>query len=61
MEYLTTVEMSKKWNISSRRIGVLCNEGRIMGAVKKGKMWLIPEDTTKPADARFKKEKDVND
>ena len=34
MEYLTTVEMSKIWNISSRRIGVLCTEGRIEGAVK---------------------------
>ena len=57
MEYLTTVEMSKKWNISSRRIGVLCTEGRIEGAVKKGKMWLIPSDTQKPADGRFKKER----
>ena len=50
MEYLTTVEMSKKWNISSRRIGVLCTEGRIEGAVKKGKMWLIPADAVKPVD-----------
>ena len=54
MEYLTTVEMSKKWNISSRRIGVLCTEGRIDGAIKKGKMWLIPADAEKPTDARFK-------
>ena len=29
MEYLTTVEMSKRWNISSRRIGVLCTEERV--------------------------------
>lgn len=55
MNYLTTVELSKKWNISSRRIGVLCTEGRIEGAVKKGKMWLIPEDTEKPADGRYKR------
>ena len=54
MDYLTTVEMSKRWNISSRRIGVLCTEGRIDGAVKKGKMWLIPSDAAKPLDARFK-------
>ena len=54
MEYLTTVEMSKKWNISSRRISVLCTEGRIDGAIKKGKMWLIPADAEKPTDARFK-------
>lgn len=55
MEYLTTVEMSKRWNISSRRIGVLCTEGRIEGVVKKGKMWLIPADAEKPLDRRHKK------
>lgn len=57
MEYLTTVEMSKRWNISSRRIITLCIEGRIDGVIKKGKMWLIPADARKPADARRKKEK----
>lgn len=55
MEYLTTVEMSKNWGITSRRIGVLCSEGRIEGAIKKGKTWLIPSDIVKPLDARFKK------
>ena len=55
MEYLTTVEMSKNWNISSRRIGVLCADGRVEGAVKKGKTWLIPMAAKKPADGRFKK------
>ena len=55
MEYLTTVEMSKKWNISSRRIVTLCIERRIEGAIKKGKMWLIPADAEKPRDARCKK------
>ena len=54
MEYLTTVEMSEKWNITSRRIGVLCAKGRVEGAIKKGKTWLIPADATKPADARRK-------
>ena len=57
MEYLTSVEMSEKWGITSRRISVLCAEGRIEGAIKKGKTWLIPSDTKKPADARFKKNK----
>ena len=57
MEYLTTVEMSERWNITPRRIGVLCSEGRIEGAIKKGKTWLIPGDIQKPADARFKKER----
>lgn len=60
MNYLTATELSKEWNISSRRIGVLCTEGRIEGAVKKGKMWLIPDDAKKPADARFKKKTPEN-
>ncbi len=29
MEYLTTVEMSEKWGISSRRISILCVDNRI--------------------------------
>lgn len=57
MEYLTTVEMSEIWNITSRRIGVLCSEGRVEGAIKKGKTWLIPANAKKPADARYKNEK----
>ena len=58
MEYFTTVQMSEKWNITSRRIGVLCSEGRIDGAIKKGKTWLIPSDAVKPEDARYKKKPD---
>lgn len=52
MEYLTTIEMSQKWGITSRRIAVLCEQGRIVGVVKKGKTWLIPYDSEKPEDAR---------
>lgn len=57
MEYLTTIEMSEKWNITPRRIGTLCLEGRIDGVIKKGKTWLIPAEAKKPADARYKKNK----
>ena len=56
MEYLTSVEMSEKWGITSRRISVLCSEGRIEGVIKKGKTWLIPTDASKPSDARRKNE-----
>lgn len=54
MEYLTTTEMSIKWDISSRRIAILCEQGRVDGAIKKGKMWLIPADASKPIDSRRK-------
>ena len=41
MEYLTTIEMSKWWGITSRRIAVLCEQGRINGVVKKEKHGLF--------------------
>lgn len=47
MEYSTTTEIAKRWNISSRRVRTLCMEGSIDGAIKKGKMWLIPSDAKK--------------
>ena len=52
MDYLTTIEMSKKWGISSRRIAVLFEQNRINGVIKKGKTWLIPCGSIKPADGR---------
>lgn len=52
MDFLTTTEMAKKWNISRRRIATLCRESRIEGAVLKGRTWLIPEDAEKPDDPR---------
>lgn len=54
MKYMTTNEASKKWNISDRRIRVLCDEGRIDGAIKIGRNWSIPTDSVKPIDGRTK-------
>lgn len=58
MEYLTTAEIAEKWTVSRRRVTVLCEEGRIDGAIQKGKIWLIPETASKPVDAR-RKEKET--
>lgn len=52
MKYMSSREASEKWKISDRRIRVLCNEGRIEGAIKIGRNWSIPIDAAKPADAR---------
>ena len=52
MELLSTSEIAEKWNVSRRRVTTLCIEGRIEGAVHKGKMWLVPEDAKKPTDPR---------
>ena len=54
MKYISTSEAATKWNLSKRRIIVLCNEGRIEGAQKAGTTWIIPEVAKKPGDARVK-------
>ena len=48
MELLTTREISELWGISSRRIALLCKEGRVEGAIYKGHTWLIPSTSAKP-------------
>ncbi|MGI6514008.1 MAG: helix-turn-helix domain-containing protein [Syntrophomonadales bacterium] len=55
MNYLTTKQAAEKWNISLRRVQVLCEQGRIKGAVRLGWAWAIPKDAEKPADLRMKK------
>lgn len=52
MEYITTKEASAKWGISTIRITVLANEGRIPGAQHLGRSWLIPATATKPAELK---------
>lgn len=32
MEYMTAKEAAQKWNITVRRVQVLCSQGRIQGA-----------------------------
>lgn len=59
MDYLTTAEFSKRWGVSSRMIAYYCETGRIDGATKKGKLWLIPARTDKPVDKRYSKNKIV--
>jgi DNA adenine methylase len=53
MDVMTAKEAAKKWNITQRRIAVLCSENRISGAELIGKMWLIPKDAHKPEDGRI--------
>ena len=52
MEYVSTSEIAKNWNISRRRVTTLCREGRIEGAVFAANTWLVPKDAKKPEDPR---------
>ena len=54
MDYMTANQASHKWNISQRRVQVLCSEGRIPGVFKLGETWAIPINSEKPVDKRIK-------
>ena len=52
MQYMDVNTASQKWGITGRRVRILCNDGRIDGAVRNGWSWLIPSDAPKPGDGR---------
>lgn len=53
-EYMTAQEAAEKWNVSLRWVQRLCKENRIEGVMNINRVWLIPRETVKPADARRK-------
>ncbi|OBR93506.1 helix-turn-helix domain protein [Clostridium ragsdalei P11] len=59
MDYISTPEAAKKWDISERRVQKLCEENRIPGVSKLGYMWLIPKDAEKPIDGRTERGKEL--
>gem|GEM_PF-482834 len=61
IEYLTTAEISAKWNVSSRTVASYCENQKIAGAIKKGKTWLIPVNAEKPIDKRKRNSNSIED
>lgn len=57
MDYITTKETAKNWEITDRMVVYHCSAGRIKGAKKMGNTWLVPADAEKPADGRHKTSK----
>lgn len=57
MKYITASEAAEKWDISQRRVQILCSQNRIKGVFKLGENWAIPDDAIKPDDKRRKVEK----
>ena len=52
MEYLKIDDVAAAWGISSRRLQTLCAEGKIEGAIRFGRAWMIPRTARKPIDGR---------
>lgn len=50
--FISAKEAAEKWNISQRRVAILCSENRIDGAMTVGNMWIIPSNAVKPPDKR---------
>lgn len=51
---LSVKETAKLWNIPDTQVTRYCRAGRVAGARKESGVWMIPEDTAKPADKRKK-------
>ena len=54
MDYLKIEDVSKKWGLSARRVQALCSQGKIEGAFRFGRDWMIPKDANRPTDGRTK-------
>ena len=55
MEFISAQEVAEKWNLTKRRVQILCSENRISGAQRIGNMWVIPMDAQKPIDRRSRR------
>ena len=45
-------QIAEEWGLSKITINDLCNKGKVPGAVKAGRKWLIPDEAVRPADGR---------
>ena len=55
MNYIKVSEAAEKWGISARRARILCAEGKVEGVIRKGKLYMVPENAIKPLDGRRSK------
>lgn len=57
MDYYTSAELAKKWNVTQRWISILCKRGELKGAILRGNTWFIPKDVERTEDRRYKRQK----
>ena len=55
--YVSAEEKAAEWGLSPRRVQIFLQQGRIPGAYKVGRTWIVPGGAKRPKDARFKKKK----
>ena len=52
-DYLTAKEVAEKWNLTTRRVQKMCEDGDIPGVIRFGRAWAIPKDAERPVDGRI--------
>ena len=52
IEFVSVQEIAKSWQISERRVRMLCAEGKISGARHDDGRWLVPAAAPRPVDGR---------
>lgn len=48
MDLITAAKAAEKWGVTVRRVQGLCNEGKIKGAQRFGRAWMIPVHAVLP-------------
>lgn len=61
MHFLKIDEVAAKWEISPRAVQILCKEGKIEGAQRFGRAWMIPETAKRPIDRRTREGRILSD
>ena len=49
---MTIQEAASLWQITTTQVTRYCRQKRIPGAIKQGRIWMIPKDSVKPVDLR---------
>lgn len=52
--YIRIDELAKKWGVTPRSVQLMCAKGKIEGAERFGREWMVPKNTKKPPDGRTK-------
>ena len=50
--FITVQEAAEKWGVTPRQVQILCNKGRIIGATRMSRIWIIPEIAEKPTEGK---------
>lgn len=58
--FKTVKDISERWGITDRAVRNMCAQGKLKGAKKIGRDWILPDDTERPVDGRVTSGKYVN-